>query len=1207
MAITSKCNRKQAEENTRRLATVVRDSNDAITIWDFEGRITAWNHGAELMYGYSEEEALKIDIGRLTPPAKEAEQKEFVRRLIAGETVTSFDTQRVTKDGRILDVWLTVTKLVDDAGKPISVASTERDITERKRAEEALRKSIEERFKKLFVEAPLGIAVIDSLTGHIYEVNPMFAKIAGRTMEEMVQIDWMSITHPDDVQEDLDNMALLNAGKINGFQMEKRYLHHDGTAVWINMTIASVKVEDNAHPHHLCMIEDITERKRMERQLQEHAALKTGQAELTSRMLECPQMDVLCRTIITFLCKRLEVPTGLMYLAGEDGTLSLAASYAHKHKKHLATEFKPGEGLVGQAALEKQDIILADVPQDYFTIESGLGEAVPRHIHVKPIVRNGKVKAVIELGTLQEFAESQLLFLNAVTESIAIAVESAQAKDQARLLEESQRLYEELQAQQEELEAANEELEQQAQRLKESEDELKAQQVELQGTNEELEEKNDLLDRQKRDVEKARKDIEKQAEELALASKYKSEFLANMSHELRTPLNSLLLLSGLLAENKNGNLTPDQVEAARVIHNGGMNLLSLINEILDLAKIEAGRMDLDLGAVLVSDLAGMVRDAFQRLAGEKGLALDVNVADGVPDKIVTDRKRVEQIIGNLVSNAVKFTEKGGVTVTFRRPADGADLSRSGLSPDGALAIEVKDTGIDIPPEKHAVIFKAFRQADGSTTRRYGGTGLGLSISSQLARLLGGEIDIESEPGRGSTFTAYLPIAAPAAQGAAAEPAAPAAGAAPPPPDSQAAPDASAAERRPTEQVPDDRDALNGGDHVCLVIEDDPKFAEILRDQCRQKGFRCIVSPTGEGGLALAKERLPVAVILDLRLPGIDGWAVLDALKGDPRTRHIPVHIISDEEAATEALRRGAVGHIAKRTGKEDIDRALRKIEEVARGGARNVLVAEDDGATRRSMVELIGNGDVHVDEASTGREALEAIRAKAYDCVVLDLGLPDMDGMEFLDRLVRETGSRPPIIVCTARDLTREQEMNLREQAASIVLKDGRFKERLLDEVSLFLHRVVGNMPERKRRTIAGPHNGDPSLEGAKVLIVDDDAGTTFALSQLLADHGVRVLKAEDGEKALRVLQQEPTVDLVLMDIMMPVMDGYEAIGKIRAQERFRNLPIIALTAKAMAEDRQRCLTAGASDYLPKPLDKGRLISMMRVWLYRKQEALSHN
>jgi two-component system chemotaxis sensor kinase CheA len=802
-------------------------------------------------------------------------------------------------------------------------------------------------------------------------------------------------------------------------------------------------------------------------------------------MLECPQMDVLCRAIITFLCKRLEVPTGLMYLAGEDGTLSLAASYAHKHKKHLATEFKPGEGLVGQAALEKQDIILADVPQDYFTIESGLGEAVPRHIHVKPIVRNGKVKAVIELGTLHEFAESQLLFLNAVTESIAIAVEGAQAKDQARLLAESQRLYEELQAQQEELKAANEELGQQAQRLEESEERLKAQQVELQGTNEELEEKNDLLDRQKRDVEKARKDIEKQAEELALASKYKSEFLANMSHELRTPLNSLLLLSGLLTENKNGNLTPDQVEAVRVIHNGGMNLLSLINEILDLAKIEAGRMDLDLGAVLVSDLVGATRDAFQRLAGEKGLALDVNVADGVPDRIVTDRKRVEQIIKNLVSNAVKFTEKGGVTVTFRRPADGADLSRSGLSPDGALAIEVKDTGIGIPPEKHAVIFKAFRQADGSTTRRYGGTGLGLSISSQLARLLGGEIDIESEPGRGSTFTAYLPIAAPAARGAAAEPAAPAAGAAPPPPDSQAAPDASAAGRRPTEQVPDDRDALKGEDRVCLVIEDDPKFAEILCDQCRQKGFRCIVSPTGEGGLALARERLPAAVILDL--------------------------------------------------------------------------------------------------------------------------GLPDMNDMEFLDRLVRETGSRPPVIVCTARDLTREQEMNLREQAASIVLKDGRFKERLLDEVSLFLHRVVSNMPERKRRTIADPHNGDPALEGAKVLIVDDDTGTTFALSQLLADHGTRVLKAADGEKALRVLQQEPDVDLVLMDIMMPVMDGYEAIGKIRAQERFRNLPIIALTAKAMAEDRQRCLTAGASDYLPKPLDEGRLISMMRVWLYRKQEVLSHN
>ena len=789
---------------------------------------------------------------------------------------------------------------------------------------------------------------------------------------------------------------------------------------------------------------------------------------------------------------------GALYVAqdGNGSALSLMGSYAYTKRKNLSNVFKPGEGLVGQAALEKQPILLKNVPEDYVKVTSALGERVPRFICVSPFINEGRVKGVIEVGTLNEMTDQQMEYLKQVMPAIALAVESAESRTKlTESLEESQSLTEELQAQQEELKTANEELEQQTQRLKESEEELKAQQVELQVTNEELEEKNELLGRQKRDVEKAGKDVEKQAEELALASKYKSEFLANMSHELRTPLNSLLLLSGLLTENKNGNLTPDQVETARVIHNGGMNLLSLINEILDLAKIEAGRMDLDLGAVLVSDLVGATRDAFQRLAGEKGLALDVNVADGVPDRIVTDRKRVEQIIKNLVSNAVKFTEKGGVTVTFRRPADGADLSRSGLSPDGALAIEVKDTGIGIPPEKHAVIFKAFRQADGSTTRRYGGTGLGLSISSQLARLLGGEIDIESEPGRGSTFTAYLPIAVPAAQGAAAEPAAPAAGAAPPawqgdavaspPPDSQAAPDASAAGRRPTEQVPDDRDALKEGDRVCLVIEDDPKFAEVLRDQCRQKGFRCIVSPTGEGGLALARQRLPAAVILDL--------------------------------------------------------------------------------------------------------------------------GLPDMNDMEFLDSLVRETGSRPPVIVCTARDLTREQERDLREQAASIVLKDGRFEERLLDEVSLVLHRVAGNMPERKRRLIAGPHDGDPALEGAKVLIVDDDTGTTFALSQLLADHGTRVLKAADGEKALRVLQQEPDVDLVLMDIMMPVMDGYEAIGKIRAQDKIRNLPIIALTAKAMAEDRQRCLTAGANDYLPKPLDKGRLISMMRVWLYRKQEVLSHN
>ena len=990
-------------------------------------------------------------------------------------------------------IWIVILS----AGMVIAIGALEivlyrKSEDERRRSEDTLKRATA--YNRSLIEASLDPLVTIGPDGKITDVNAATEAVAGCSRIELIGADFSDyFTEPAKARAGYQRV--FQEGTVCDYGLEIR--RRDGRVTPVLYNASVYRDEAGKVIGVFAAARDITKSKQAEElrkkseQLQRQDWLKTGIARLNQVMSGDPDLTTLASKAISELATYLDAQVGALYVAqdGNGAALSLMGSYAYTKRKNLSNAFKPGEGLVGQAALEKQPILLKNVPEDYVKVTSALGERVPRFICVSPFINEGRVKGVIEVATLNEMTDQQLEYLKQAMPAIALVVESVEARMRlTETLQESQSLTEELQAQQEELKTANEKLEQQTQRLEESQERLKAQQVELQVTNEELEEKKELLDRQKRDMEKARKDVEKQAEELALASKYKSEFLANMSHELRTPLNSLLLLSGSMAENKNGNLTPDQVEAARIIHNGGMDLLSLINEILDLSKIEAGRIDLDLGTVLVSDLADATRAAFQRLAGEKGLSLEVNVADGVPDKIVTDRKRVDQIIKNLVANAVKFTEKGGVTVTFLRPAGGADLSRSGLSPDGALAIEVKDTGVGIPPEKHAVIFEAFRQADGSTTRRYGGTGLGLSISSHLARLLGGEIGPESEPGRGSTFTAYLPIAAPAARGAAAEPAAPAAGAAPPPPDSQAAPDASPAGRRPIEQVPDDRD--------------------------------------------------------------------------------------------------------------------LRKIEEVARGGARNVLVAEDDGATRRSMVGLISSGGVHVDEASTGREALEAIRAKAYDCVVLDLGLPDVSGIEFLDGLVCETGSRPPVIVCTARDLTREEERDLREQAASIVLKDGRFEERLLDEVSLFLHRVVGNMPERKRRLIAGPHNGDPALEGAKVLIVDDDTRTTFALSQLLADHGVRVLKAEDGEEALRVLQQEPDVDLVLMDIMMPVMDGYEAIGKIRAQDKFRNLPIIALTAKAMAEDRVRCLTAGASDYLAKPLDEGRLISMMRVWLYRKREVM---
>ena len=917
--------------------------------------------------------------------------------------------------------------------------------------------------------------------------------------------------------------------------------------------------------------------------------LKTGIARLNEAMSGDPEIDTLASRVISEMATYLDAQVGALYLAqdGDSRELSLMGSYAYTKRKNLSNVFQPGEGLVGQAALEKQQILLKNVPEDYVKVTSGLGERIPRFICVTPFLYEERVKGVVEIGTLSEMDEKQMEYLSQAMTALAIAVESAEGRTRlAQSLEESQRQAEELQTQQEELKTANEELEEQTQRLKESEEKLKAQQEEMEVTNEELEEKNELLERQKKEVEGARRDIEEKAEEVAIASKYKSEFLANMSHELRTPLNSLLLLAQGLSQNKEGNLSEEQVESARIIHGSGSDLLNLINEILDLSKIEAGRMDLDVGAVRVSDLQEAVRASFGHMAEEKGLSLEVTANEDAPAEITSDRQRVEQVIRNLVSNAVKFTEQGSVAVTFGRPAPETDLSRSSLTVGECLAVAVKDTGIGMAPEQQKLIFEAFQQADGGTSRKYGGTGLGLSISRELVRLLGGELQVESTPGEGSTFTLYLPIEAEQTRksevGARKE-----------------EEEAPASPVRVPRSIEDDREKLEKNDQVILVIEDDPNFARILHEKCHEKGFKCLAAPTGEAGLELAAKHLPGAVILDIRLPGMDGWSVLSALKDDTRTRHIPVHVVSVEESSIEAIRKGAVGHVTKPLDQEELEETFRRLEQASAGKPRRVLVVEDDPKMRAETVNLIGNGDVKVDEAATGEEALDALRSGGYDCVVLDLKLPDMEGGEILATLEQEGVELPPIIVHTTRDLTRDEEAGLREHAESIVIKDVRSQERLLDEVSLFLHRMVSRMPEKKQKLIRDLHDTDELLRNKKVLVVDDDMRTTFAVARLLSARGMKTLKAEDGERALRLLEEEPDVDLVLMDIMMPVMDGYETMKRIRDQDRFHKLPIIALTAKAMPEDREKCLAAGANDYLPKPVDEGRLVSMMRVWLCR--------
>ncbi|MCR4317651.1 MAG: response regulator [Planctomycetes bacterium] len=940
--------------------------------------------------------------------------------------------------------------------------------------------------------------------------------------------------------------------------------------------------------------------------------LKTGLARIANVTSGDPELDELSSNVISEMATYLGAEVAAMYFASDDEKmiLTLSASYAYTKRKNLSNVFAAGEGLVGQAALERKQILLKNVPEDYIKVTSGLGERTPSFICVTPFAIENRVKGVIEIGTLGEMTDAQLDYLGQAMSAVAIAVESAHSRSRvAKLLKETQDLAaeltqqqeelksanEKLQVQQEELQTSNEELEEQAKRLEESEQQLRAQQEELSVTNEELNEKNRLLERQKREVETAREAVEEQARELAIASKYKSEFLANMSHELRTPLNSLLLLAQSLSENRDGNLREDQIESARIIYSSGNDLLNLINEILDLSKIEAGKMDLHPEQVNLSSLADSLKSTFSHMAAQKELELRMNVAPGSPTSIISDRKRVEQIIRNLMSNALKFTEQGFVAVTIGRTSEEAALQRKALRTVKSVFIEVHDTGIGISEEQQKIVFEAFHQGDGGTSRKYGGTGLGLSISRELARLLGGEIHLESELGKGSKFTLFLPeeFVAPADVGVQIRESARSEK-----PRTALSPKTTKALASES-QIDDDRDDIKKGDRVILIIEDDPHFAKVVSSHCHGKGFKCIASPTGETGIELALEFQPHAIILDIRLPGMDGWAVLSILKDDIRTRHIPVHFVSVDNGTRESFLRGAVGHATKPLDLGELENIFKRLELQSSGRRKRILIVEDDDATRNRVVELIGNGDVDVDESATGSDALQAIRSTEYDCIILDLKLPDMDARELLGILDVEEAQLPPVIVHTAGDLSPEDEANLQKYAESIIVKDVRSEERLLDEVSLFLHRVVKQMPEKQRKIIRDLHDSDSLLRDKRVLIVDDDMRTTFALSRLLTDRGMVTLKAENGEKAIGVLEREVRVDIVLMDIMMPVMDGYEAMRKIRSKDRFSKLPIIALTAKAMLGDHDKCIAAGASDYLPKPVDPGRLVSMMRVWLYR--------
>ncbi len=921
--------------------------------------------------------------------------------------------------------------------------------------------------------------------------------------------------------------------------------------------------------------------------LQAQAWLRNGQTQMAERLIGQQALPVLGRNSLEFLASHLGAAVGALYVREEHGNLRRVATYGFSRElENTEQSFYSSEGLVGQVAHDRRLLILDELPADYLKVSSGLGHGDPLTVALLPISNDGDVNGVIELGFLRPLSERDGEFLQQVASNIGASVEAARYRHRLQeILAETQQLNEELQVQQEELKTANEELEEQSRALKESQAHLETQQAELEQSNEQLSMQRDALDDRNNALREAQQQLEERAEELQRASRYKSEFLANMSHELRTPLNSSLILAKLLADNPKGNLDAEQVKFADSIYSAGNDLLNLINDILDISKVEAGKLDLRPENANVVRLAQSLESTFQPVAGEKQLGFCIEVADDVPRSLYTDRLRVEQILKNLLSNAIKFTEQGQVSLSVSRVDDG-------------VAFAVRDSGIGIAKEQQEYIFEAFRQADGTTNRRFGGTGLGLSISRDLAALLGGSISVTSTPGEGSVFTLVLPLTYSSGDEESPLLVVETAGV--------VRSSAPAIVKAPVQQeaapvvptFPDDRGMSVLGGRSVLVIEDEPQFAHILYDLAHELDYRCLVAHSAQDGLDLATTHHPDAILLDMRLPDVSGLSVLQRLKENPGTRHIPVHVISVEDMAEAALHMGAVGYAQKPATRDQLKGVFSKLEARLTQKMRRVLVVEDDKLQRDSIARLIGDDDIEIVAVEFGEQALEQLRHHIFDCMIIDLKLPDMQGDELLARMgSEEIRSFPPVIVYTGRNLTRAEEAELLKYSRSIIIKGARSPERLLDEVTLFLHMVESELSSERQSMLKTARSRDRVFEGRRLLLVDDDVRNIFALTSALEHKGAQVEVARNGREAIEKLEAVGDIDLVLMDVMMPEMDGYEATRRIRENPRWRKLPIIAVTAKAMKDDQDLCMKAGANDYLAKPIDLDRLFSLIRVWL----------
>jgi HAMP domain-containing protein/CheY-like chemotaxis protein/predicted transcriptional regulator len=906
--------------------------------------------------------------------------------------------------------------------------------------------------------------------------------------------------------------------------------------------------------------------------------LKTNLAKFTNMLQGQRDLATVGRLLLTELTPLVNAQQGVIYqMANDDSqSLRLLSAYADDGINGHAQTIRLGDGLIGQCAADKRQRLITDLPEHAVPIGSALFKVVPQNIVVLPVLFESQVKAVIELASIASFTTSQMTFLEQLTDSIGIVLNSIEATMQTEgFLKQSQQLAGELQTQQRELQQTNEQLEQKAQQLAE---------------------RNVEVERKNQEIEQARRALEEKATELSLTSKYKSEFLANMSHELRTPLNSILILGQQLTENPDGNLTAKQVEFARTIHGAGTDLLNLISDILDLSKIESGTVTVDAEEIFLTNLLDTIGRPFRHEAENRHLSFDVQVDPHLGRSMVTDAKRLQQVLKNLLSNAFKFTQHGGVRLTVSAAVGGWTANHPVLNQAPAVvAFEVSDSGIGIPLEKQKIIFEAFQQADASTSRKYGGTGLGLAISRELSSLLGGEIHLRSAPGTGSTFTLYLPLkyVGPSNVSMASM-------ANRPTPQTVATFPVATSQEPPPEALPDDRLDIAPGDTILLIVEDDPHYARILADLARDKGFKVLLATQGADALDLAKQFQPTAVSLDVFLPDMLGWTVLSQLKQNPLTRHIPVQIITLDEDRQHALASGAFSFVTKPTTKEGVEAALSRIKEYTKPRRKRLLVVEDNAAEQMSITELLGHDDIEIITSSTGAEALDTLRDSPCDCVVLDLKLPDMTGFEVLEHIRADSDlSDIPVVVFTGRELSAEEDAQLHTMARSIVVKGVESPERLLDETALFLHRVTTELPAEKQRMLERLNSSDEDLVGQTVLLVDDDARNIFALSSVLERRGMNVLSATTGSEAIELVESRPDLAIVLMDIMMPQMDGYQTMEVIRENPHFRRLPIIALTAKAMKGDREKCLEAGASDYLAKPVNTEQLLSALRMWLHR--------